>query len=259
MNGRKFSEFVAALSAVPVCKQQIADAETKGGQRMKAVPIDLTLEIRSANGVSAEFYQGEEERVVKILRLLQAPRLLNQPLLVLGWEYGISTMPCRMIDIILARTSAPVPLLWPAGVLDITEALPNEWSNVLDEDTATFEPIQNNDHSCPAVTTITSHVEIHTMGGWLIALRLKAQPQATVHDERHSLTHLFELPILAFRLKAGGIGLLNPANITCLRAWPAHNALPNTALPADLVRWNTVFQRQMQPCLQGVSTIKEQQ
>jgi hypothetical protein len=38
--------------------------------------VDLTLELRSANGSSAEFYQADEERIRKTLRLLSTPRLL---------------------------------------------------------------------------------------------------------------------------------------------------------------------------------------
>ena len=50
---------------------------------MTTNPIDLTIELRSANGSSTEFYQTDEEHVREALRLLAAPRLFAQPHLLL--------------------------------------------------------------------------------------------------------------------------------------------------------------------------------
>ena len=76
---------------------------------MTAVPTDLTIELRSANGSSTEFYQANEERVRETLRLLAAPRLFAQPHLLLASQHCASMIPCKGIDMILARTSARTP------------------------------------------------------------------------------------------------------------------------------------------------------
>jgi hypothetical protein len=47
---------------------------------------------------------------------------------------------------------------------------------------------------------------------------------------------LFDLPAIPFRLKAGGIGFINPENITRVSAHPTPDALPSTALPMELRR-----------------------
>ena len=47
-------------------------------QPAETIPIDLTLELRSADGTSTEYYQADEERIRKTLRLLSTPRLLIQ-------------------------------------------------------------------------------------------------------------------------------------------------------------------------------------
>jgi hypothetical protein len=199
-------------------------------------PIDLTLELRSADGTSTEYYQADEERIRKTLRLLSTPRLLTQPQLVLASEQGASTIPCRAIDMILARTSAQVPVIFPlkspVGLLDITEFRDEQPG----EAPAGADDLADSDFSRP-LDALISKVEIHTLGGWVSTLKVVAMTRGTVHDQRQSLAHLFDLPVIPFCLKAGGIGLINPNNITRVSAHPTPDALPNTALPMDLLRW----------------------
>lgn len=69
-------------------------------ENMNTIPVDLTVEFRSADGTSTEFYQANEERIRETLHLLAAPRLLAQPHLMLASEHGASLIPCRGIDMI---------------------------------------------------------------------------------------------------------------------------------------------------------------
>lgn len=202
---------------------------------MNTVPVDLTIEVRSSDGTLTEFYQSDEERIGKTLRLLASPRLLIQPQLTLAGEHGVSTIPTRAIDLILARTSARspliLPLIFPAGLLDLVEATVEP----CDEDSVGLENDLNTDST--AMSPVTLQVEIHTLGGWLSTLKALAMLPATVHDQRQSFARLFDLPVIPFRLQAGGIGLINPANIARVSTHPAPTTVPETALAADLVRW----------------------
>src|SRR5208337_3715475 len=91
---------------------------------------DLTIELRSANGSSTEFYEADDERVREALRLLAAPRLFAQPHLLLTSQDCASIIPCKGIDLILARTSARTPLKFPLnlplGLFDLVEQ-PEAW------------------------------------------------------------------------------------------------------------------------------------
>ena len=93
-------------------------------------PVDLTIELRSANGSTTEFYQADAERVREALRLLAAPQLFAQRHLLLTSQHSASMIPCKGIDMILARTSARTPLKFPlnlpAGLFDIVEQ-PEAW------------------------------------------------------------------------------------------------------------------------------------
>ena len=97
---------------------------------MTTTTTDLTIELRSANGSATEFYQADEQRVHEALRMLAAPRLFAQPHLLLASQHWVSMIPCKGIDMILARTSARTPLKFPlnlpAGVFDIVEQ-PDAW------------------------------------------------------------------------------------------------------------------------------------
>jgi hypothetical protein len=198
--------------------------------------VDLTIEVRSADGTSAEFYQTDEECILKTLRLLTSPRLLTQPQLVLASEHSANTIPCRSIDIILARTAVRTPLIFPlifpAGLLDLAE-VQNDWR--LDDSACAAD---QTGLGTPRLSPLVSHLGIHTVGGWSVALRALATARDSVQDQIQPSARLSSLPMVPFRLLEGGIGLINPNNITCVSTKPAHDVLPESALPMDLLRRN---------------------
>ena len=198
-------------------------------------PMDLTLELRSANGSSTEFYQADEESVRETLRLLAAPQLFAQRHLLLTSQHCASMIPCKGIDMILVRTFARTPLRFPlnlpVGLFDIVEQLearPDNKSAAI-EDQNKQERGQSRRRS--------SQVEIHTLGGWTVTLKAVAMIRGNVQDERQFLSHLPDLPTIPFRLEEGGFGLINTANIMRASAWPKPEALPGIALPLALRRW----------------------
>jgi hypothetical protein len=197
--------------------------------------IDLTLELRSANGSLTEFYQADEERVREALCLLAAPRLFAQAHLLLTSQHCASMIPCKGIDMILARTCARTslkfPLNLPVGLFDIVEQ-PEAWP---DDKSAALEVQNEQEHGQPRRRS--SQVEIHTLGGWTVRLKAVAMIRGSVQDERQFFSHLPDVPTIPFRLEEGGFGLINTANILRASAWPRPEALPGIALPLALRRW----------------------
>jgi hypothetical protein len=193
--------------------------------------VDLTLELRSANGSSTEFYETDKERVREALRLLAAPRLFAEPHLLLASQHCASMIPCKGIDMILARTSAQLPMKFPldlpAGLFDIVEqqyAWPDKKS----------APIEDQDRQPGQPRRRNSQLEIHTLGGWTITLKAVAIFHGNVQDERQFFSQLPSLPTIPFRLEEGGFGLINTANIVRVSAWPKPEALPAVSLPLEL-------------------------
>ena len=193
-------------------------------------PIDLTLELRSANGSSTEFYQADEERVHETLSLLAAPRLFAQRHLLLASEHCARMIPCKWIDMILVRTLAQTPMKFPinlpVGLFDLVE-LPEAWphnkSGAIEDQNG--QPHQRN-----------AQVEIHTLGGWTVTLKAIAMIRGNVQDERQFFSNLPDVPTIPFLLEEGGFGLINTANIMRASAWPKPEALPGSALPLVLRR-----------------------
>lgn len=197
--------------------------------------IDLTVELRSANGSSTEFYQADEELVRETLRLLAEPRLFAQPHLLLASQYCASMIPCKGIDMILVRTFARTPLKFPlnlpVGLFDLVEQ-PEAWP---DNKSAAIEDQKEGERGQPHRRS--AQVEIHTLGGWTVTLKALAMIRGNVQDERQWFSHLPEVPTIPFRLEEGGFGLINTANIMRASAWPKPEALPGIALPLALRRW----------------------
>ncbi len=154
---------------------------------MTTAPVDLAVEIRSVDGTCSEFYQDEEQLIQETLRLLAAPRLLAQPHLLLASGHGASLIPCRGIDIILARTSARTPLKFPLTIPTGTIDIIAQAEGGLDDYSAATETPR--DRHGGQARRHTSRVEIHTLGGWRVTLKAVAVIHANVQDERLFFAH----------------------------------------------------------------------
>jgi len=157
------------------------------------------------------------------LRQLVTPRLFQPPLLTLASEHSISAIPTRTIDMILAHTASPPPLPLPSGWMDAVEVNDDALVNL-----AELEAL------AAAENKHVMLVEIHTLGDWMIRLKLETIVPATVHEKRQLWNHLLDMPAIPFRLKGGGIGAINPANIVRATVCPPLDGIAETALSVDL-------------------------
>lgn len=192
---------------------------------MNTTNLDLTLDICAEDGSRTRFYQSDGESVGKTLRQLISPRLFNQPLLTLASEHSVSVIPSWTIDLILAHTASPPALPLPPQWLDIAE---------LNGDT-----FQDNACACESLGApekTTSVVEIHTLGDWMVLLKVDIAMQATIQEERQFLAHFSDLPVIPFRLLEGGIGFINPPKISRVTVFPRLKGVTETALQADLLQ-----------------------
>lgn len=191
---------------------------------MTTTNIDLTLDICTEDGSRTRFYQNNEESVNKTLRQLISPRLFNQPLLTLASEHSVSAIPSRTIDLIRAHTESPPSLPLPPGWVDAVETVGEALPDMADPEEAQLARDEGR-----------SLVEIHTLGDWMIRLKLQTAAPATVQEMRVLWNHLLDLPVTPFRLRTGGIGLVNPAKIVRVTVFPPVQGITDTALPVDLL------------------------
>jgi hypothetical protein len=192
---------------------------------MKTTNLDLTLDICTEDGSRTRFHQPDEHIAEKTLRQLVSPRLFSPPLLTLASEHSTSAIPTRNIDMILAHTASPPTLPLPSGWVDAVEVNDETLLNLAElEESATAE----NKHFML--------VEIHTVGDWTIRLKLETFIPATIHEKRQRWNHLLDLPAIPFRLKTGGIGAINPANIVRATVCPPLEGITETALAANLMQ-----------------------
>jgi hypothetical protein len=126
---------------------------------------------------------------------------------------------------ILARTASPPPLPLPRGWVDAVEIADEAFLQLATPETA------------PAAEDKTGLLaEIHTLGDWMMRLRLETIVPATIQEQRQRWNHSFDLPAIPFRLKAGGIGAINPAKIVRVTVFPPVDGVGEKALAADLLQ-----------------------
>jgi len=192
---------------------------------MKTTNSDLTLDICTEDGSRTRFLQNDPKIAETTLRQLATPRLFNPVLLTFASEHSVSAIPTRTIDMILAHTASPPPLAWPSGWVDVVEV--NDDALIHLADLQALAAAEN------------KHVmlaEIHTLGDWMIRLKLETIVPATLLEKRQLWNHLLDLPAIPFRLKTGGIGAINPANIVRATVCPPIEGVAETALSADLMQ-----------------------
>ena len=192
---------------------------------MTTTNLDLTLDIFTEDGSRTRFHQNDGQLAERTLRQLVSPRLFSPPLLTLASEHSISAIPTRTIDMIWAHTAAPPVLPLPSGWVDAVEVNDDTLLNLAD-----LEP------SSAAENKHVMLAEIHTLGDWMIRLKLETIITETVQERRQLWNHLLDLPAIPFRLKAGGIGAINPANIVRATVCPPIDGVAGTALSADLLQ-----------------------
>jgi hypothetical protein len=186
---------------------------------------NLTLDICTADGSRTLFHQPDEHIAQRTLQQLISPKLFKSPLLTLASEHSVSAIPTRTIVMILAHTASPPPLPLPAGWLDAVEVIDEASLNLADLETSTAS--ENKD---------VMLVEIHTLGGWTLRLKLETIIRETIQEKRQLWNHLLDLPAIPFRLMGGGIGAINPANIVRVTVSPPFEGVSEMALSADLLQ-----------------------
>jgi hypothetical protein len=178
-----------------------------------------------------EFSESDEARVRETLRSLAAPQLFAQPRLLLTSQHCASLIPCKVIDMILVRTLAQIPLKFPLnlplGLFDIVEGREATWAETEHQDGQD----RGQEHRR------SLQVEIHTLGGWRVTLKAVAMIRGNLQDERQLFSHLPDLPTIPFRLEEGGFGLINTTNVMRATARPKPEALAGIPLPLTLRRW----------------------
>jgi hypothetical protein len=194
-------------------------------RNMTTTHPELTIDICTEDGARTRFAQTDAASADKTLRQLVSPRLFHPPLLTLASEHSVSAIPTRTIDMIFAHTASPPPLPLPSGWVDAVE--------VNDEALCNLEALEA---SAAAENKHVMLAEIHTLGDWMIRLKLETIVPETIQETRHLWNHLLDLPAIPFRLKAGGIGAINTANIVRATVCPPIDGVAETALSADLLQ-----------------------
>jgi hypothetical protein len=185
---------------------------------------ELTIDICTEDGARTRFVQADVASAERTLRQLISPQLFTPPLLTLSSEHSTSGIPTRTIDMILAHTAAVAPPL----------PLPSGWVDAVEVTDGALIQLKDLEASAAAENKHVMLAEIHTLGDWMIRLKLEAIVPATIQEERHLWDHFLDLPAIPFRLQAGGIGVINPANIVRATVCPPVDGAAETALPADL-------------------------
>ena len=189
----------------------------------------LSFEIFTEGGDSLSFTQIESAEAGLILNEFKSTRVFAHPALMLGSRFSLTNVQTHFIDLIRVR-SANVAGLFPRGnLLDIVE-LSRE---VLAQELGQMSPEALDALKlAPEGGELWTYVQLQTVGGHQVCLKLKLVKESP-QEQRMLVAHIFQLPVIPFRIECEGFGLVNPSRVVWISTFPGPENVPDRAFPVS--------------------------
>ena len=190
----------------------------------------MEVRIHTQGSVEA-FYQDNPTQVARLLRVIHPAKVFAGDIITIAGDYSLTTFATSRVNLIdLVGEELPT---WkhPTDILKVTELSEDEYRDRSHlNDPARLEQRRIPKHTGEFAVVF---VEVEMSGGK--QLFLQAEIKVALEAERLQRLHmLFSAPGLHFRLREGGVSILNLKNIvrftfnpgpdrTPIDAWPAHH------------------------------------
>lgn len=177
--------------------------------------MSLAMSIVTTANRIRRFTQADPARIEEILASLRRTAQLfsGRSLIVVG-EHSTELFSPHSITRIEIETA-----------LDLGPYLPSAWKL----DLRALAPAEVTAGSRIDEQAVASRVDCFFEGGDTLALWVETQRPASHGERSQRVATLFEQPVLPYRPSAGGIGLINPANLTRLHFAAALDDPPASA------------------------------
>ena len=192
----------------------------------------LTLRVHLADGSTESFHQPDAESAQKIRASLEPAQIFAKPrLVVAGAHFKSVYVPAHILrlDVIQA---AEAHWQFPGGYSDVVELTESEFrqQSRLDQP----EAMVRRDQPTAVGDLLVSFLKLHMAGGRSYYLMIEFPVK--LPGENHSFLHfMLSKNALHLRLRDGGYGIVNLANLVGYTVYPGVAELPADALIAEKI------------------------
>ena len=182
--------------------------------------MPLSIKIVTTANRTRFFYQSDEQQIAKSVTLLAgATNIYASSNLLLSSALQAEVFSPRRIALI--ELDGEVTPANRPGQLDvrITATDPDDSAPVFDLDDE---------------AGLRFRVDFYFVGGYVLSTRVEVDnAEATFADRTRRVTQLFDVPLIWYTSSGGGVGLMNPSNMTRAVITPASGIMPADALLVD--------------------------
>jgi len=196
---------------------------------MKNKNAHLEIRIHGASGSVKSFVQDDKTLASRILDGLHPARLFSSGKITIAGEYSLTAYVASQVTQIDFISEAFACWEFPPDISDMVELSEEEFHQRLHQNGQTQMEKRTKPQTTGDFAVRFLHVEM--LGGQQIFLAIEIV--VGLPAERLNRIHfLLSAPAVHFRLRQGGVGVLNLANMVRFTAYPGPDRTPADAWPA---------------------------
>ncbi|HUA68635.1 MAG TPA: hypothetical protein VMA13_08810 [Candidatus Saccharimonadales bacterium] len=189
----------------------------------------LEIRIQGANGSVKTFVQEEQSMVSRIIDGLHPARLFTTGKITIAGDYSLTAFVASKISRIDFISEEFACWEFPPEVSDLVELSEDEFHQRLRQNGSAQMEKREKPQTPGDFAMRFLHVEM--LGGQQIFLAIEFVVELPA-DRLNKIHFLLSAPALHFRLRRGGVGVLNLANMVRFTTYPGPDRTPADAWPA---------------------------
>ena len=227
MNGIK-KDSKQQLRKIP----RLRDFDMKTESKSNPSRTGLTIRLHLTDGSIHSFAQTDDAAVEKLWKTVDPARIFMNQRIVVGSEHSKSVfVSAEIVRVDFLRDSLQC-WKFPAGYADIVELSEEEFRRHAHLDQP--ELMAEREQPTPAGDLLVSFVQLQIRGGHSVFVMVELE--AKLPAESQSFMHfMLAKGAVQMRLRGGGIGVLNLANLVAYTVYPGVAQLPGDAWLAEPV------------------------
>ncbi len=190
---------------------------------------NLEIRIHTQGGSVETFIQDDPALVTRLLKGIQPATVFSADIITIAGDYSLTTFVASRIYRVDLISQGFAPWKYPAGILDVVELSEDEYR----ERSHLDDPARLEKRESPQVSGEFAFMfgELEMAGGERIFLAAKIKV-ALPAERLQRLRLLFSATAVHFRLRQGGVAILNLKNLVRATFTPGPDRAPIDAWPA---------------------------
>jgi hypothetical protein len=194
-------------------------------------PQNLEIRIHKVDGSIERFIQSEAALIERILNEFQPARIFVREKIIIADSNSLTSFPTRQVVRIDLVSEPPFQLILPPGIVDAEELTETEWRARLQN----AQPGNRLNQARAQDASVVVFLDVKMAGQQPLFLTLEVCLELLTDQPEAILYPLYPLatPALCFRMRSGGVAILNLVHLTRFTLFPAPPRTPMVTWPAN--------------------------